>query len=501
MRLRRFLCVVLGVAAFLAVGIILRDVVRQKWDYEGDNAAQMIVENYYREPDHSIDVLFLGASTIRNGMSPLEMFEQYGFTGYSRATSVQIPLISYYLLMETLETQDLKAVVIDASSLSSLTDNSSKMEGKYHEAIDYMPLSEYKMAIIDEVTKGSSYTKWDFLLPLYRYHDRWQQLDEYDFSYRAVNKQYCYKGQYPILKIEKYAFPDDFMEDGVIQDDEFYIEGNARKYFEMMIEECKRRDIEFIMVKTPVGSWDAEKHNMVQDFADVENVAFIDFNMPELREAIGFNPATDFCDNGRHPNISGGMKMSRYLGKYITDHVQLNGDRRDNPQFAEWSDSLNKYRCLKEDQSVLREGNLIKFLDKLDKKRFTVVIAARNDTTKYFTDEIRDAFSNLGLSVDMRGASNQNYVAVLTGGKVVYENQDSAAEVSYSGKIGDIYISALSKADKATGNTASIMLDGVEKSPQEYGFNILVYDNYVDQIVARRAFDTGRTGKLYTLTE
>lgn len=496
MKKKSFIATLIGITGFLFVGFVVMDIVRQKWDYESDNAAQMIVEGYYKEPIDSLDVLFLGASTIRNGMSPLEIYEQYGITGYSRATSVQIPLISYYLMMETLKTQNLKAVVIDASSLSSLTDNSEKMEGKYHEAIDYMPLSEYKMAIIEKITKGSTYTKWDFLLPLYRYHDRWQQLDEYDFSYRNVNSDYCYKGQYPILRVEKYSFPEDYMQEGKIQDDEFYIEGDAREYYELMIEECKKRNIEFIMVKTPVGSWDMAKHDMVQNFADVEDVDFIDFNMPDIREEIEFNSETDYCDNGRHPNISGAMKMSRYVGNYIQSHVNM--QNREGAVLGDWNESVKKYDCLKEDQRVLRESNLIKFLKKIDKDRYTVVIAARNDTTKFFTDEIRKAFADLGLSVDMKGASNQNYVAVFKGKKVVYEKQDAADEVTFSGEVGGIYISALSKADKATGNTASIMIDGVEKSVQEYGFNILVYDNYVGQVIARRAFDTGRTGKLYT---
>ena len=118
-----------GIFLFAIAGFRLGDLVRQKWDYSSNNAAQLIVQGYYEEPEQSLDVLFCGASTVRNGMSPVQMFKEYGFTAYSRATSIQAPVISYNLLLETLETHKLKAVVIDATTLSQVTNNSNDMEG------------------------------------------------------------------------------------------------------------------------------------------------------------------------------------------------------------------------------------------------------------------------------------------------------------------------------------------------------------------------------------
>ena len=68
MKKKSFIATLIGIIGFLLVGFVVMDIVRQKWDYESDNAAQMIVEGYYKEPIDSLDVLFLGASTIRNGM-------------------------------------------------------------------------------------------------------------------------------------------------------------------------------------------------------------------------------------------------------------------------------------------------------------------------------------------------------------------------------------------------------------------------------------------------
>lgn len=487
---------VLFVFLFLLMGWRLSDLVRQKWSYAQDNAAQQIVTGYYEEEPHTLDILYLGASTMRNGVSPLEMWAEYGFTGYSRATSVQSPVISYHLLLETLEQQDLKAVVIDATTLTKMTNNVAEFDGKYHEAVDYMPMSGYKLQIIDTFVGSSDIDRMDFLAPLYRYHDRWSELGEADFTYRTWMRDYHYKGQYPIIKNYAYTFPDDYMEEGVEQDTDFVIDNNAAYYFDQMIELCRQRGITFIMMKTPVGIWDWNKHDMIQSYADAAGVAFVDFNLPAVQGAIDFQAGEDFCDEGRHPNITGAQKMSRYLGRYLQENCALE-DKRDDGAYAGWWENYTFYQKLLQDKTLLMEDNFFSFMDKLDNSDYTVVIAARNDTAKYFTKDIKNALHSLGLTVDLSAHSNESYAAVISGGEVLFEESAVGSTVSYYGNVGGLEISVTSFADKMTGNNASIVVDGEECSMQRAGLNFVVYDNAVGQVVSRRTFNTGRTGKLY----
>ncbi len=486
----------LFVMLFLLMGWRLSDLVRQKWSYAQDNAAQQIVNGYYEEEPHTLDVLYLGASTMRNGVSPLEMWAEYGFTGYSRATSVQSPVISYHLLLETLEHQDLKAVVIDATTLTKMTNNIAEFDGKYHEAVDYMPMSEHKLQIIDTFADSSDINRMDFLVPLYRYHDRWSELGEEDYTYRTWMREYYYKGQYPIIRNYAYAFPDDYMEEGVEQDTDFAIDNNAAYYFDQMIELCRQKDITFVMMKTPVGIWDWNKHNMIQAYADAAGVAFVDFNLPSVRNAIDFQAGEDFCDEGRHPNITGAQKMSRYLGRYLQENCALE-DRRDDEAYAQWWEHCAFYQKLLRDKSLLMEDDFFAFMDKLDNSDYTIVIAARNDTAKYFTEDIKNALHNLGLTVDLSVHSNESYAAVISGGEVLFEEEAVGGTVSYYGNVEGLEVSVTSFADKMTGNNASIVIDGEECSMQRAGLNFVVYDNAVGQVVSRRTFNTGRAGKLY----
>lgn len=487
-----------GVSLFMLTGSLLSNLVRQKWNYSENNAAQFIVQGYYEEPRQSLDVLFLGASTVRNGMSPMQMFKEYGFTGYSRATSVQAPVISYNLLLETMETQDLKAVVIDATSLVQKTDNMEEMEGKYHEAIDYMPMSKYKWDIISQVTAKQGYSSFDFLFPIYRYHDRWSELEKQDFTYQSWRKDYPYKGQYPILTIRKYAFANDYMKKDVLQDTNHELNNEAAYYFDQMVEICKEKGIEMVILKTPVSSWDWAKHDLVARYAEMSGISFIDFNLPELREEIGFDSACDFCDDGRHPNITGARKMSSYVGKYLMDTCNLE-DRRDRKEYESWQEDSRLYERLLYARTITEQTNLVSYLEMLQKQGYTVVIASRNDTSKYFTEEVRQAFAKLGLTIDVSDVSYQSYLAIISDGEVYFEQQAAGKEIDFCGAVKGLDIVASSFADALTGNSAEIMIDQKAVSPQGKGFNVVVYDNEVGQVVARGSFNTGRDGQLYTV--
>lgn len=96
---------ILGCTAY-----ILSPVLTRKYEYKTDYAAMEIARGFYAEPADTLDVLYLGSSYMRNGISPLEIWHDYGITGYARTGSQQAPIVSYYLLKEAFQTQSPKSV-------------------------------------------------------------------------------------------------------------------------------------------------------------------------------------------------------------------------------------------------------------------------------------------------------------------------------------------------------------------------------------------------------
>lgn len=487
-------------AAAVWTGWLLEDILRQKWNYEEDNAAQQIVQGYYEEEENTLDVLYLGASTIRNSMSPLEMWADYGFTGYSRATSIQTPVISWYLLLETLEKQDLKAVVVDATPLFGVTEDETQLEGKMHEAIDYMRLSPYKAALIRETAENYGLQETDFYFLLYRYHDRWEELEKQDFTYRTWGKRYPYKGQYPVMQTTSYTWPEDYMQPGGIQDSRSDISSLAVSYFDRMIALCRERGIRFVLLKTPVGNWDENKHALVEQYAEASGVDFLDFCMPDLREAIGFDEKTDFCDDGRHPNVTGGAKISRYLGNYLCGVCDLK-DKRGDASYQAWWEDYALYQDILEDEELLRESDFFAYLKKMQRSRYIVMVAAQNDTAKYFSDDMYQAMQEAGLQTNLAQRSYLSYGALISGGEVVWEESAAGEPVAFETQIDGHRFAVGSFADAMVGNYTSFLIDGAQMSLYQDGLTFVVYDKETKQVISRRNFNTGRTGSRFPAQE
>ena len=501
---KTLLIVLSFVAVCTAIALLLNDVLRKKWNFNA-HAAQQIVQGYYEEGDHTIDVLCLGSSVVRNGVSSLEMYHDYGFTTYSRATSVQLPVVSYYLLQETLDRQDVKAVVIDASTLTNtLLSGYSKEEivGKIHEAIDFMPMSTHRIKLVREILKlDLNASLADFLIPLYAYHDRWEEIGKDDFTYRQWQDDYYYKGQNPRIVSVAHSYDAKYMTEADEAADALWIERDSAAWYEEMIRLCKEKGIEFVMIKTPNEGWNLQYYGILNDFAEAHQVKYIDFNLLDIQQEIGFNPKQDFCDSVGHLNVTGASKLSKYLGEYLTSVCSFT-DKRNDPAYASWNDDYEKYANLLQDAELRRETNLIAYLQRLKNPDYLTIIAARDNTSRNFNDEVAAAFADLGIDQPFKDHLYFSFLAVLNGEEVVHQEgdrdpTDDDPELTYSTEVDGHTISVTSFSAR-TSNDATILLDGESVSPNARGFNFVVYDKKVRQIVSQKTFNTGLKGVNYT---
>lgn len=507
-RKRKALKTILVILSFVlvcfAIAYCLNDILRKKWNYTA-HAAQQIMQGYYEEKDHTIDVLCLGSSALRNGISGLEMYHDYGFTTYSRATSVQLPVISYYLLQETLDKHDIKAVVIDGATLTNtLLSGYSKEDivGKIHEAVDYMPMSTHRTNLIREIVKMDlNVSLTDFLIPLYAYHDRWAELNKDDFTYRQWQEDYFYKGQNPRIITYAHSFDSKYMTEEDEAPDAVWIKEDSAAWFDKLIQLCREKGIEIAMIKVPSEGWTLQYSRILQDYADSRSVKFIDFNMLDIQEEIGFNPKEDYCDSAGHLNVTGAKKLSEYLGKYLTSVCSFE-DKREDPAYASWNDDYDKYHNLLMDAELRRETNLITYLQKLNDPDYITIIATRENTSRFFNDEVAAGFAALGIDQPFKDNLYFSYAAILDGGKLVAETADSDpldedSLVSCSAEVDGHTITVTSQSARAY-NGVTFQLDGESVGPNSIGFNFVVYDKKVRQIVSEKAFNTGLRGKDYT---
>lgn len=105
------------------------------------------------ERSQSIDALFIGDSEAYSSFSPLQMWNERGFTSYVCATSAQRLIYGKTLLERALEKQRPKVVMIETNSL-------------------YAGFSREDAAFRDLQN----------LFPVFEYHNRWKTLGVWDVS-------------------------------------------------------------------------------------------------------------------------------------------------------------------------------------------------------------------------------------------------------------------------------------------------------------------------------
>lgn len=490
---------------FIFIGILccmaffLSPVLTKKYEYKTDYAAMEIARGFYAEPENSLDVLYLGSSYMRNGISPLEIWHNYGITGYARAGSQQAPVVSYYLLKEAFQTQCPKVVVYEASFLISTQTSEANdydlRENRLREAIDFMKLSPVKIELAREIVDHSSLSYMDLLVPVYRYHERWIDLGEIDFQSLSATP-YAYKGQYPALAISSYEIRENYMTDGSC-DEPADLDATTAYYVEKMQELCKEHGAELILVHMPNTIWDDNRYKMIAEYARLHELVFLDYCTDELRTEIGFDSKTDSGDGGAHLNIIGAEKVSKHFGNYLKEQFHLE-DKRDNEMYAGWNEDYVTYTHEKLAKEIVKETNLSDFLDLINKSDYLVLVAGKSDTGLYFTDEIYGKMQKLGFKENLAATFYSSYIGAAQGGECICEKIEANEAVSHAFSYNGHYISMMSEARRGANSSVSIQIDGKEESNNAAGLNFVVFDTELDRIITAKRFNIGNTGRLYT---
>lgn len=147
-------------------------------------------------------------------------------------------------------------------------------------------------------------------------------------------------------------------------------------------------------------------------------------------------------------------------------------------------------------------GNYLGLISQL--KNHVVIIAVRDTivpspTRTTITDEEYGKLENLGLKLIRKdNIADQfwsGYAAVISDGKVVYENLSARGEdVRYESTESGVRIQILSSPYKNQ-NVASILANGTECAPNERGFNFVIIHSADASIVDAVSFDTWQTEK------
>lgn len=498
--------------------LLLQMLLVPKWYYPDTvlpESPTRTVTGFYEEPNNSLDVIVVGASTVLYGYSPMCVYEKYGIKSYNFATSAQPIQVAYFALKEAFCYQSPQVVVMDASSLLG----NGVDESRWRYFLDNMPFSINKVEMAKEFSKR--YGKENFLgaiMPLFRYHDRWIELQERDFTDFFRNKSFYSKGyflnslqnaagtvdsmnEYAQIRAEVKTNKTERYINGVYSmseiNDSLYqpIVSNENLSWLLKIKDmCEANQAELVVVKVPANyfptGWSNIKNDVVKKTLEEYHITYYDM-MYDHSVPIDWN--VDTRDYGGHLNILGAQKVSECLGAFLSTNYNLDGERNDV-----WDKNLELYLKVRDLAMLQMDLDFSSYMYRLKTqcKDETVFIVASDDFYNNLTESDKELLKSLGLKTRLENLFRSAFVAVIENETVTYEAV-SNREVTYEGKTRYGHNYQIHSAGWLSGSGEYVRINGISYAMNGRGLNFVVYDDKRDLVLDNACFDTSldHTGK------
>lgn len=317
------------------------------------------MRDMYKQDKNTIDVLYVGDSNVYTGVSPLEIYNNIGVTGFSASTPQQDIIGSYYLVKEFFKKQNPSVVMLETGEFFTLREYFTEL-GMRSE-IDYMNSGFDKIGILnDETLKFSFSEKISYLFPVIRFHDRYQKLTEFDIRKLVQKAEISYKGYLYDTKTEKYKYKlknnykdykkyEEEHKSSDLKNIDLKIPDYVNEKIDLLVQLCKENNSELIIITMPTTDERAiEKYEIFKEFAKEKELKYVNFNF-EVDEPINWE--TDTQDKGTHLNIRGAEKVGRYISKYLSENFELE-NKKEKPEYKKWNESLEAYNERKKEDNV-----------------------------------------------------------------------------------------------------------------------------------------------------
>ncbi len=278
------------------------------------------------QTDKEFDVLFVGSSHVINGVSPLDLFRDYGISSFNLSMHGNYVKSGYFLLKAALERLEKEGrhlpemVVLDVYA-------DGEGIGNLHNAWDSFALSGTKKEMIRELAEEKN--NMELMMPFSLYHSRWSELKKNDFE-PNINLLYGVELRYGVTYPGKEIVTD--------AKDKKPIEEEKLSYVNKIKTLCESYGIALVLIHIPYSyspDWQREA-NSFYEYANENHLCFVNY----MNEEMGLDFDIDFFDQG-HLNPVGMRQMTREMGELLGSLGVK--DRRQEPVAEAWKKEYEEF--------------------------------------------------------------------------------------------------------------------------------------------------------------
>lgn len=295
---------------------------------------------FHRIPNDSVDVLGVGSSHMYCTLCPVELYRNTGISSFVLGTQMQPIEVSYEYIRRAVKSQPCKVVILETFMLVRLSADAPVDEGDAHAGLDPLPLDLGKMATVCRLHLNDGIE--NYLFPFLKYHGRWRELEKRDFMLSWIPDRAMACHGFTIFAT---AVTNDLHE---IHCREYEPLALDREYVDLLNRihaEVKSAGGRLLLLTAPCPlTVDARrKYGWLHRYAEERGIDYLDLNAHY--DALGIDAKRDFYDDS-HLNVFGAEKATRYIGKYLLEHYDLNTKHAAEVQ-AQWDSACGRYDRLK----------------------------------------------------------------------------------------------------------------------------------------------------------
>lgn len=312
--------------------------------YREDGQKAMDFAGTFAAETADADALFLGSSHVYTQVIPMMIWENFGIPVYDLRSSNQTIAISYYYLVEALKTQQPSVVFLDLYTLDSIYNGLGEAQNSNQNVAAGMPWSKNKVELIMNAMPPEQ--RFSLFFDVYAFHNRWKALEKDDFSYFTGRLRGSVERDY--MKGGMFMFAWEKREDRFFSDapavpiaDEVY-QFNY-EYIRSIASLCAEKNIQLILLMTLTGQTSDASYrlNRVQNDLAADGYSLMTLNLDDFRNEMGIDAEVDMWDSV-HTTYEGAQKVSSFLGKYLSEELNL-PDRHSDKAWRTWNRDLTKY--------------------------------------------------------------------------------------------------------------------------------------------------------------
>lgn len=274
---------------------------------------------FYAQEKDSIDVLMIGASTVSTSLIPAYMWDKYGFTAYPLSSNSLRPKAIKYLIEEGYRYQNPKLVVVEMRTFAMPDEDQAKDEGHIREVVDNMRYSIHRVKTINALTEEFD-NKATFYFDIMKYHPNYGMLFQpsewkmYNYKTDDIMKGFEIKnGQMAYRRKKKNDLKLTY------NDGRNPIPQKQEEVLKDLLDFAKDKDLQMLFVVTPRdhdGDFEGQM-NYMKDI--IEEYGYDVINTNELAKEVDVDYRYDM-DDGAHTNVWGAIKVSDFVGNYISQN-------------------------------------------------------------------------------------------------------------------------------------------------------------------------------------